>query len=273
MGAYHTVRQGEHLSGIAKANGFRDYRTIWDDPNNADLKQKRQNPNVLFPGDQLFIPDKEQRQESRNTGQRHRFKVRDTGLKLRLVLEDLYEKPIANAKCKLTIESETFDLTTDGEGKLEQEIRKQAEKATLLILDEQTPADGIELEVKIGHLDPVDKISGQKARLNNLGYFAGEFDDENEAQNAPANGAHGGPNSNAQEAQNSRGGNDESSLNSKTQQPQENGSGGDGNSTRSEEGQEQFRSAVEEFQCDHDLAVDGICGPMTQAKLKQVHGC
>lgn len=272
MGAYHTIRQGEHLSSIAKANGFRDYRTIWDDANNAELKQKRQNPNVLFPGDQIFIPDKEQRQESRNTGQRHRFKVRDTELKLRLVLEDLYEKPIANAKCKLTVESETFDLTTDGEGKLEQEIRKQVERATLLILDEQTPADGIELEVKIGHLDPVNKISGQKARLNNLGYFAGEFDDENETQNAPANGTNPGPNSKAQEAQNGPGGTDQSGQNGETQQAQ-NGSDTDGNSARSDEAQEQFRSAVEEFQCDHGLTVDGICGPITQAKLKQVHGC
>jgi hypothetical protein len=42
---------------------------------------------------------------------------------------------------------------------------------------------------------------------------------------------------------------------------------------RDEEGQRQFRSAVEEFQCDHGLAVDGKCGPVTQAKLKKVHGC
>ena len=34
-----------------------------------------------------------------------------------------------------------------------------------------------------------------------------------------------------------------------------------------------FRSAVEEFQCDYGLTVDGDCGPNTQAKLKQVHGC
>ena len=34
-----------------------------------------------------------------------------------------------------------------------------------------------------------------------------------------------------------------------------------------------FLSAIEEFQCDHGLVVDGKCGPATQAKLKQVHGC
>ena len=34
----------------------------------------------------------------------------------------------------------------------------------------------------------------------------------------------------------------------------------------------QFRSAVEEFQCDEGLPVDGKCGPQTQAKLASVHG-
>jgi len=33
-----------------------------------------------------------------------------------------------------------------------------------------------------------------------------------------------------------------------------------------------FRSAVEEFQCDEKLVVDGVCGPKTQAKLRSVHG-
>ena len=37
--------------------------------------------------------------------------------------------------------------------------------------------------------------------------------------------------------------------------------------------QSEFVSAVEEFQCEQGLTVDGICGPATQAKLKQVYGC
>lgn len=34
-----------------------------------------------------------------------------------------------------------------------------------------------------------------------------------------------------------------------------------------------FRSAVEEFQCDHGLTVDGVVGQATQAKLQEIHGC
>jgi hypothetical protein len=37
--------------------------------------------------------------------------------------------------------------------------------------------------------------------------------------------------------------------------------------------QDELLSAIEEFQCENGLTVDGICGPQTQAKLKMVHGC
>ena len=47
MAAYHTVVQGEHLSGIAKNYGFSSYKTIWDHAQNAELKKERQNPNLL----------------------------------------------------------------------------------------------------------------------------------------------------------------------------------------------------------------------------------
>jgi N-acetylmuramoyl-L-alanine amidase len=220
MSSYHTVVQGEHLSGIAKKYGFSSYKTIWDHGQNAELKNQRKNPNVIFPGDSLFIPDKGEKKYSRNTEKRHRFKVKTEKLKLRLILEDIYEKPIANAKVELSIDHQEYKLTTDGQGKIEQEINPTDQHGFLTIKDTQTAINEIQIPIKIGNLDPVDKISGQEARLNNLGYFAGPLDGNSEDENS-----------------------------------------------------EMFLSAVEEFQCDHGLAVDGKCGPNTQAKLKQVHGC
>ena len=216
MPDYYTVQQGDHLSQIAKDNGFTDYTVIWDHPNNADLKKLRQNPNVLFPGDEVFIPDMEQKQESGATDKRHSFAVDKKTLKLRLVLEDAYEKPIANQQCALLVDGQAFQPTTDGKGKLEQEIPLDAKEAVLTIRGDDTPFANEVIPIKIGHLDPVAEISGQVARLNNLGYFAGALDGSDE---------------------------------------------------------DAFESAVEEFQCDNSLTVDGICGPKTQAKLKEVHGC
>jgi putative peptidoglycan binding protein len=216
MDDFYTVLQGDHLSKIAKDNGFTDYTFLWDHPNNSDLKKQRQNPNILLPGDQLFIPDMEQKQESGPTDKHHKFTVDKKTLKLRLVLEDIYEKPIAGAQCALLLDGQIYQLTTDGNGKLEQEIPLDAKEGTLTIRGDQTPFANEVIAIKIGHLDPIDELSGQVARLNNLGYFAGKLDGSDTAA---------------------------------------------------------FESAVEEFQCDHSLKVDGDCGPKTQAKLKQVHGC
>lgn len=225
MPTYYIVKQGDFLSSIAKENGFTDYRHIWNDPNNAALKQKRINPNVLFPGDRLYIPDLKQREESCGTDRQHRFQMQKPDLKLRLVLEDLYEKPIADAKCTLIVGADSFPLTSDGNGKIEQPIPPDAHDAVLVIRDPGTPFQDTAFSVKIGDLDPVEERSGQVARLNNLGYFAGDADKDGDGEPGGASG------------------------------------------------NDAFKSAVEEFQCDHALKVDGICGPQTQAKLKQVHGC
>jgi Putative peptidoglycan binding domain/LysM domain len=221
MERIHVVQQGEHLSRIAKQYGFTDYRTIWEHGKNAELRKKRENPNVIFPGDRLFIPERELKEEPRPTDRRHRFQVRGRSLKLRLVLQDLARKPISGVGCELRVEAEADRLVTDGQGMIQRDIPPEAEHTTLLV---QTPGEvarmwPLPLPVKVGHLDPADEVSGQKGRLNNLGYFAGPLDGASEQEN-----------------------------------------------------KELFLSAIEEFQCDHDLVVDGKCGPRTQAKLKEVHG-
>src|SRR5215831_12992442 len=166
MAKYHTVKQGEYLSKIARHYGFTDYHTIWDHAENATLKQKRQNPNVFFPGDLLYIPDTASKEVAGATTQRHRFQVQRPSLELRLVLEDMYEEPIAHAICELRVENQVDLLTTDGQGRIDQTIPGTAERASLLIQDPQTPFQDVVIPIKIGHLDPVEEVSGQQARLN-----------------------------------------------------------------------------------------------------------
>jgi len=216
MGTRYTAKQGDYLAKIAREQGFSDYKTIWDDPQNAKLKEQRKNPNVLYPGDLLYIPDRQTKEQMGSTEAKHHFQVKQGRMMLRLVLEDLYGKPLADAKCELTVEGKTSKLVADSAGKIETEILPTAERAELIVKDGTTPLKDQRLILQIGHLDPIEELSGQRARLSNLGYFLGSIDQ------------------------------------------------GD---------TEGFKSAVEEFQCDFGLAVDGICGPKTQAKLKQVHGC
>jgi Putative peptidoglycan binding domain len=176
MAQNYSVLQGDHIFSIAAKFGFRDYRIIWDDPKNAALKQKRQNPHVLFPGDSVYIPDKKEKTESIATTKVHRFKLNEEPLKLRLVLRDFDNEPIPNMECELDVEGQVTKLKTNGKGLIEKEIPATAQKGVLKV-----PELGLELPVKIGHLDPNDEESGWKARLINLGYHPrGLADDDKE---------------------------------------------------------------------------------------------
>jgi hypothetical protein len=122
---------------------------------------------------------------------------------------------VASTDAQLVIEGETRKEKTDGDGLVKTPIKPRDQSARVKI----ETADGqveLNLPVKIGHLNPVTEAEGQRARLNNLGYRAGDAGCEDPTV---------------------------------------------------------LRSAIEEFQCDNGLKVDGDCGTKTQEKLVEVHGC
>jgi hypothetical protein len=171
--ASHKVQQGEHITRIARQYGFRDYHTIWDHPQNADLKKQRSSPNVLFPGDSLFIPDKQEKTVQRPTGDRHQFELSSRRLKLRIVLQDYDNLPLPHQACVLEVEGNPQNLQSDANGMIETYIPADAEQGKLTV-----PQLDLEYPIKIGHLDPVDKDSGWRGRLTNLGYFAPRGDEQ-----------------------------------------------------------------------------------------------
>lgn len=52
----HIVKQGEYLSLIAQKYGIPNWQTLYNHPNNAEFRKNRPNPNLIYPGDKLFIP-------------------------------------------------------------------------------------------------------------------------------------------------------------------------------------------------------------------------
>ncbi len=188
MSEIHTVEQGEYLASIAKDFGFSDWHTIYDHPQNADLKKKRPNPNILLPGDQLFIPDKQPKQESCSTEKKHRFQISVPKAWLKIVLKDTEGKALSNQPYTLTVACLTCKGTTDGAGSLQQKIPIGIELGQLT-LDKL----GLTWPLKIGHLDPIHDesndsaiTSGIQARLNNLGYFCGPVDGQHGPQTTEA---------------------------------------------------------------------------------------
>lgn len=53
----HVVVKGEWLSKIAQKYGIKSWRTIYDHPANEAFRKKRPNPDLIQPGDEIFIPD------------------------------------------------------------------------------------------------------------------------------------------------------------------------------------------------------------------------
>ena len=176
--AIHEVQQGEYLALIAMRYGFSDWNFIYDHPNNAALKQRRPNPNVLYPGDQLFIPDKQNKDVGGATEQSHRFQINQPTTLLQIVLKDNEGNALDNLPYTIEVNGVERYSQTNGQGLLQEEIPVGTQTATISLDDR-----GISWVVQIGNLDPVDEavvdqeiISGIQARLNNLGYFCGEVD-------------------------------------------------------------------------------------------------
>jgi N-acetylmuramoyl-L-alanine amidase len=178
----HTVVQGECLSSLGARCGL-SAEGLHDHPDNAELKQKRPYPNILAPGDEVVLPETDRKTESVATGRVHLFKLNRKKVKIRIVLLNAYGKPYAGSRYTLTAGSTELNGTTTSAGLIEGEIPAEEQCGQLrawLTDDDEDPDPHIDRSLDIGHLDPIDMISGVQARLTNLGYFCdvtGESDD------------------------------------------------------------------------------------------------
>ena len=206
----YVAKAGDCLTSIAFEHGF-DWKTLWNHPNNAKLRDARKDPNVLLAGDVVHIPERNPKQLTLATGQRHKIVVpRATTLRLRIVepqapspsagaqggpspipgdpgkdvaTEDPPYDPVqmnlearANVPYELVIDGKEISGSTDSDGQIVQPIAPNAKRAKL-ILEPDTPNQRT-IDIKLGHLDPPDTVAGAKQRLANLGYESGDRGDE-----------------------------------------------------------------------------------------------
>ena len=171
------------MASIAVKNRF-FWETLWNLPENSDLKVLRKDPYVLLPGDQLFIPDLRIKEIPRATDARHSFKKKGVPEILRIAVTDEDDKPIANQPYVLEIDQTLrFTGQTDGSGLIEQPIPPDAWKGHLVVGegDEQR-----EYFISLGRVDPIEELRGAQERLLNLGYYDGPVDGQLNPQTTTA---------------------------------------------------------------------------------------
>jgi hypothetical protein len=159
----YITQPGDCISSIAYAYGFFP-ETVWQHEKNAALRALRESPNLLIPGDAVWIPDKRIKSAEIPTGQRHRFRRRGVPERLELRFLDSEGQPRTGLAYEFQVDGAMSTGTTDGSGWLREKIRPDALSAHLRL------ETGEEYEIEIGKLWPGNTIRGLQQRLQNLGY-------------------------------------------------------------------------------------------------------
>jgi len=169
--AKHIVKQGECIESIAFEHGL-FWETVWNDSQNAELKQKRKDPNVLLPGDEVFITDKREKTESCATEKRHRMRKKRVPAKVGIRFESDGE-PRADEPYFVVIDGIRSKGRTDDEGMVKLFISPGAKKGRITFPESERQYDLI-----LGGLDPITELSGVQGRLMGLGFFPGPVDNK-----------------------------------------------------------------------------------------------
>jgi len=168
----YKVRQGECLSSIADAHGL-FWESVWNLPENQPLRDKGRDPNVLLPGDEVFLPDLQPAEFEIASGATHTFKKKGIPTLFKLKLLDGGGQPRGNVP--YTLEMEGHDPKqgkSKGDGTITEPVPPSIAEV-VLTLNAGTPEEEID-RCQMRALNPADDVAGAQARLLNLGVYAGE---------------------------------------------------------------------------------------------------
>src|SRR5437660_1841847 len=115
----YVIRAGDHLPQLAYRMGF-DAEAVWQHEKNSELRKRRPDPNILCPGDVLYVPEPATREKkwlSVQVGTVNRFKATIPCVHLAVGFSQAGE-PVANASCVVHGLPPPNTFTTDGEGTL-----------------------------------------------------------------------------------------------------------------------------------------------------------
>lgn len=160
----YIVRQGDHLASIAARHGF-DADEVWNHDRNRDLRERRDGPQVLAPGDLLYVPEREPELHDLTPQSTNRFTASFPTVRVNLVL-DTGNGRAANEPYRVEGMGPPQEGQSDGEGKVELDVPVHLSHVRLVL-----PNLHQSVVLRIGHLDPPTHDSGVAQRLRSLGYL------------------------------------------------------------------------------------------------------
>ena len=169
-----TIKKGDSLIRVANAHGFRSWETVWNDPGNDPLRERRSDPQVLYEGDRIVIPEKTQKVLAAAASSAHRFRAKSPRCFLRIRLKDQGGEPFKEYAYEFTSCGKEWKVQTDANGIISVAVPPETTDGTLKFWPDPNDRDAfITCMVKIGYLDPVTETTGVQGRLNNLGFSCG----------------------------------------------------------------------------------------------------
>jgi hypothetical protein len=170
----HVVRAGEHLATIAHDAGL-DPEVVWGHPKNKELRDRRQDENILCEGDILSLPLEDDEPLPLVVGGENRFSAIVPEIETHLCFADA-RGPFAGEAYVVEGLDAAIKGTTDGDGKLTITAPVTAKIAKI-----RFEKRGLTFSALLGEMDPITEPSGVQLRLALLGYLvgpaSGELDD------------------------------------------------------------------------------------------------
>jgi hypothetical protein len=161
------VRQGDYLQKLAAAAGV-EPDEVWNHPKNAELKQKRPDPDLLHPGDIIHLPDDPPAAVGCSKGATNRYKATVPRREIVVHFDDT-DGPLANQAYEilglpLPPGGKPLQGNTGSNGEVRFEVPVTVREVTVHFTELEHEAI-----LSIGAMDPSEETSGVRKRLENLG--------------------------------------------------------------------------------------------------------
>ena len=160
----YIVRAGDLLTRLAAERGF-EVDDAWSHPRNRALRDGGRHPDLLAPGDILWLPEPSGAGPAVEQGTNNKYKARRPVVAVSLVFRH-GDTALANEPWVLLGAGPDRQGATDDHGRMSVEVPLRVRTFEVVL-----PRRRLRYPVQVGGLDPVAVDSGVRQRLAHLGFY------------------------------------------------------------------------------------------------------